>query len=215
MDPPSASEKLPSTYSFSVSPSRSALHQSLSFPIEGDFLEDVDIASSTSFVIEGEQEQKEEPSDATAKPLSAPDGSHCCKILARSLSFSIFPTWACVPTASIPLLTSAPPAPEIFLEHLVADTSLSIRVANNSCFSLKFLNCFAEVQASPCWNYERSQMLLQISFAPCLLQIWNIFLRFSTLSASSLLLPCYIDVARPPGNHTKQSSDSFLPLHSL
>ena len=89
MDPLAATEKVPTTANFSISSSRSALHQSLSFPKEGDLPEGVDTSSSTSCANEGEQERKEEQPVTTVKSPSATGSSFSCSIL---LSFSNFPT---------------------------------------------------------------------------------------------------------------------------
>ena len=97
-------KKPPSTSSFSISPSRSALHQSLSFHLAEDVQEIADIASSASCAKEGEQEPKEELSRKNhLRLLTAPS---LVTSLPDSFHFPIFPTCAYVPIAPMLLLSS-------------------------------------------------------------------------------------------------------------
>ena len=69
----------------------------------------------------------------------------------------------------------------------------SIRVANGSCFSLKMLNCFIEVQAFPLQNFQIPKccshlaiLATRIFCAPFLLEIWNMLLCFSLLACLAI-----------------------------
>ena len=128
-----AKEKLLSTDSFSISPSKSALHQPLSFSMEWA----LPGGRRHCFIHVMRQRGRARTEGGTVCGNSeitfCPDGSLPCNILARSLALFNFNTCASVPAAAVLLLTSVPatpPTPERFAHevlqgHLFADSSCS------------------------------------------------------------------------------------------
>ena len=107
-DPTLVPDKRPSPFSFSISPSKSTLDQSLSFPFAREVQDDAGIASSCC-ATEGEQKSKEDLSKAPEKSPAAPDSSPVSSLL-DSLSLSNFTNLCLRHNRSMLLLSSAPPA---------------------------------------------------------------------------------------------------------
>ena len=123
-DPSSVPDQGPTTSSFSISPSRSLLHQSLfisfarAVPDDSDIassascavLEEADIASSVSSAREDGQEREEELSKAPENDLLLLTAPSLATSLLVPFHLPILPTCACVVQVPMLLLSSALPA---------------------------------------------------------------------------------------------------------